>query len=63
MRLVKYVDVNNVVVLQIYNGLNYTPYLTLVVSNGTYAIAKPVVLKPPQNNHNTCNGLENATVA
>jgi len=63
VRLVKYVDVNNVVVLQIYNGLNYTLYLTLVVSNGTYAIAKSVVLKPHSMTTIPVIGIENATTA
>jgi hypothetical protein len=63
VRLVKYVVENDAVVLQIYNGLNYTLYVTLVVSNGTYTVAEPVVLKPMRINTIPVIGIENATIA
>ncbi|WP_243669068.1 hypothetical protein [Vulcanisaeta sp. JCM 16161] len=50
-------------VLQIYNGLNYTLYVTLVVGNGTYTIAKPIVLKPHHIMTIPVIGIENATIA
>ncbi|GAB6944651.1 hypothetical protein JCM14467A_14330 [Vulcanisaeta sp. JCM 14467] len=63
IRLVKYVVEDNAVVLQIYNGLNYTLYVTLVVSNGTYTIAKPILLRPHHITTIPVIGIENATIA
>jgi len=63
VRLVRYVVKDDTVVLKIYNGLNYTLYVTLVVSNGTYTIAKPIILKPHHLNTIPIRGIENATVA
>ncbi|GAB6946627.1 glycoside hydrolase [Vulcanisaeta sp. JCM 16161] len=63
VKLVKYVVKDDAVVLQIYNGLNYTLYVTLVVGNGTYTIAKPIVLKPHHIMTIPVIGIENATIA
>ena len=54
---------DDAVVLQIYNGLNYTLYVTLVVSNGTYTIAKPIILRSHHITTIPVIGIENATIA
>ena len=63
IKLVKYVVEDDAVVLQIYNGLNYTLYVTLVVSNGTYTIAKPIILRSHHITTIPVIGIENATIA
>ncbi|MFB6470729.1 MAG: glycoside hydrolase family 57 protein [Vulcanisaeta sp. AZ3] len=62
VRLIRYTVTRDGVILTIYNGLNYTLYVTLVVSNGTYAVAKPIVLKPHHMNVMHIKGIRNATI-
>nr|WP_069806773.1 glycoside hydrolase family 57 protein [Vulcanisaeta thermophila] len=61
VRLIRYEVEDCELVVQIYNGLNYTLHVNLVASNSTYSVSIPITLRPRHITTVPIMGITNVT--